>query len=715
MKYLFILALSVSFLFCQIGPVGGGGTIPSTTNVLKGDGAGNAAAVSGTSTNCVLVNGTNTVCAGSVGSATLQAGNITGLCSSDNNQRYYWTSASAASYSIPPAPSVACSVILQNNDPSNALSITNAGAQTVNGQTSGLAMAACTAPTNGCPVKVLSWDLTNSVWIFGNPTTPGASGIGYGGSSTASLPVATGSTTFGTQAGLGYVAGANSYVTACSASAPTACMTGPVTSYSGTTLVLNVTSTTGSGTHADWVFTVSGPTGATGSNGTNGTNGTNGAISQIQQSGSAKPVEPFLNFTGSGLSGCADNPGATRTDCTFSAGQSVYPSTSILGAEVGESSSAGSLFSASHQSCAAGKLTFWPVSGWFVSLGQVLTGAQTLAGYTGLVPCSPSAAVSNGGPGSPMLVNIAPGAATGGYVNTFAYDGLHVNVGTQLASIFSLTTLGGGTGVTFVADSGNTTVLGAAPQAATVLSTTAYIGFGHTSAAYCSTELNCAIPMPIGGTWSLFAACTSTTPTSSITLAFRVNGASSGTPSTLGGTSGTTVGCNLYDTVDSASTSAGDYVDTQYVSGIGTPAVIDWIASAFTASSGMPIWSLVSGTVGATQTYALPFTAANSTTFTSAETVITRPCTASKLYATQSGNNGAGVSTTYGLYRATGTTGTPTLTALTGTIATGAGNGSTLVDGTDTVALSAGDRIALGYIAAGGTSPTIGGISVLCQ
>lgn len=649
---------------------------------------------------------------GTVGNTTLQTGAITGTCVSDNNQRYYWTNASGASYSVPPAPASECSVLLQNNDPSNTLSITNAGAQTVNGQTSGLTISACTTPTAGCPVKVLSYDVANSVWTFGNPTTAGAAGIGYGGSSTASLTVGTGSKTFGTQSGLAYIGGSNSYVTACSSGTPSACMTGTVTSYSGTTLVLNVTSTTGSGTHADWVFTVSGPIGATGAN---GTNGANGAISQIQQSGSAKPVEPFLNFTGSGLSGCADNPGATRTDCTFSAGQSVYPSTSTLGAEVGESSNAGSLFSANHQSCAAGKLTFWPVPGWFVSLGQVLTGAQTLAGYTGLLPCAPSAAVSNGGPGSLMLVNIAPGAATGGYVNTFAYDGLHVNAGTQLASIFSLTTLGGGTGVTFVADSGNTTVLGAAPQAVTVLSTTAYIGFGHAAATYCSTELSCAIPMPIGGTWSLFAACTSTTPTSALTLAFRINGASSGTPSTLGGTSGTTVGCNLYDIVDSASSSAGDYVDTQYVSGIGTPAVIDWIASAFTASSGMPIWSLVSGTVGATQTYALPFTAANSTTFTSAETVITRPCTASKLYATQSGNNGAGVSTTYGLYRATGTTGTPTLTALTGTIATGAGNGSTLVDGTDTVALSAGDRIALGYIAAGGTSPTIGGISVLCQ
>lgn len=48
----------------------GGGTIASTTNTLKGDGAGNAVALTGTATNCVLVNGTSTTCGGSGGSGT---------------------------------------------------------------------------------------------------------------------------------------------------------------------------------------------------------------------------------------------------------------------------------------------------------------------------------------------------------------------------------------------------------------------------------------------------------------------------------------------------------------------------------------------------------------------------------------------------------------------------------------------------------------------
>lgn len=40
----------------------GGGTIPSTTSTLKGDGSGNASAVTGTSTNCVHVDGTSAAC-----------------------------------------------------------------------------------------------------------------------------------------------------------------------------------------------------------------------------------------------------------------------------------------------------------------------------------------------------------------------------------------------------------------------------------------------------------------------------------------------------------------------------------------------------------------------------------------------------------------------------------------------------------------------------
>lgn len=49
------------------GSSGGGGTIPSTTLTLRGDGAGNAAAVTGTGTNCVHVDGSSASCSGAAG------------------------------------------------------------------------------------------------------------------------------------------------------------------------------------------------------------------------------------------------------------------------------------------------------------------------------------------------------------------------------------------------------------------------------------------------------------------------------------------------------------------------------------------------------------------------------------------------------------------------------------------------------------------------
>jgi hypothetical protein len=49
---------------------GGGGTIPSTTSTLKGDGAGNALAVTGTGTDCVLVNGSSGACGSGSGTVT---------------------------------------------------------------------------------------------------------------------------------------------------------------------------------------------------------------------------------------------------------------------------------------------------------------------------------------------------------------------------------------------------------------------------------------------------------------------------------------------------------------------------------------------------------------------------------------------------------------------------------------------------------------------
>ena len=80
--------------------------------------------------------------------------------------------------------------------------------------------------------------------------------------STTSLPIATGSTTFATQAGKQYAAG--QFVLISSSANSANYMHGQVTSYSGTSLVVNVLDTGGSGTHADWNISISGTQGSVG-------------------------------------------------------------------------------------------------------------------------------------------------------------------------------------------------------------------------------------------------------------------------------------------------------------------------------------------------------------------------------------------------------------------------------------------------------------------
>lgn len=81
----------------------------------------------------------------------------------------------------------------------------------------------------------------------------------YGGTSTTSLVIGTGSKTFSTQPKLSYTVGAR--LRASSAADPTNFMEGLVTAYSSTNLTVNVTLTGGAGTFADWSFNISGQPG----------------------------------------------------------------------------------------------------------------------------------------------------------------------------------------------------------------------------------------------------------------------------------------------------------------------------------------------------------------------------------------------------------------------------------------------------------------------
>lgn len=72
------------------------------------------------------------------------------------------------------------------------------------------------------------------------------------GTSTSSVLIGTGSKTFTTQSGLGFVVGMTLRI----ANSSTNFMTGEVTSYSGTSLVMNITSVGGSGTLASWTISM---------------------------------------------------------------------------------------------------------------------------------------------------------------------------------------------------------------------------------------------------------------------------------------------------------------------------------------------------------------------------------------------------------------------------------------------------------------------------
>jgi hypothetical protein len=104
--------------------------------------------------------------------------------------------------------------------------------------------------------------------------------------STTSLTIGTGSATFTVAAGLNFTAG--DYVIAVSDANSANYMHGQITSYSSTTLVIDVTTVGGSGTLADWTIRLSGPKGATGDTGSTGSAGADGVFSAIASQAEAE-------------------------------------------------------------------------------------------------------------------------------------------------------------------------------------------------------------------------------------------------------------------------------------------------------------------------------------------------------------------------------------------------------------------------------------------
>ncbi|MGX9430286.1 hypothetical protein [Bradyrhizobium sp. LeoA1S1] len=122
---------------------------------------------------------------------------------------------------------------------------------------SGSSYVALAPSTNQSPPNATYWQVLAAK---GDTGSTGPQGASYGGSSTTSLAIGTGSKTFAIGTGYAYQVG--NYVRASSAANGANFMEGFVTAYSGGNITINVTRVNGSGTFADWNFSVSGAPGA---------------------------------------------------------------------------------------------------------------------------------------------------------------------------------------------------------------------------------------------------------------------------------------------------------------------------------------------------------------------------------------------------------------------------------------------------------------------
>lgn len=114
--------------------------------------------------------------------------------------------------------------------------------------------AASDGDTITLPAGIFTW--TTGVTISKAIKLQGVGSSGFQGYSTTSVALGTGSKTFTTQGGLSFPNGMA--VTAMATGNAGSNMVGTVTSYSGTTLILNITSANGSGTVPIWTFITNG-------------------------------------------------------------------------------------------------------------------------------------------------------------------------------------------------------------------------------------------------------------------------------------------------------------------------------------------------------------------------------------------------------------------------------------------------------------------------
>ena len=142
---------------------------------------------------------------------------------------------------------------------------------------------------------VFATDLAAGDWILINDFSLALSNPFSATSTTNNVAIGTGAKTLTIQSGKSFVAG--QFVAAIDSGNSANSMTGTITSYSGTTLVLNIPtgSTTGSGTPTGWNVVISGPQGAQGASGSGSGNMLNTGASVSGQ------VPKYTDATGTNL------------------------------------------------------------------------------------------------------------------------------------------------------------------------------------------------------------------------------------------------------------------------------------------------------------------------------------------------------------------------------------------------------------------------------
>lgn len=126
-------------------------------------------------------------------------------------------------------------------------------------------------------------------------TNAANSAANFIGSSTTSLAIGTGTKVFTTQSGKSFSNGALLLITR---SGGAEYMYGQVSSYSSTTLTMNITTTSGSGTYTDWIISIAGIPGPTGAQGSTGPVGPGGGDVAGPASAVSGRVVTFNGTTG---------------------------------------------------------------------------------------------------------------------------------------------------------------------------------------------------------------------------------------------------------------------------------------------------------------------------------------------------------------------------------------------------------------------------------